>query len=96
MPMARISVTLLAHDGRQMALRCRPLTAPRGIPSPTELLFTSESGSDASFVQATPDYPSTVEDISGIVGRAAYEGVQADGLGRLDSSPKTVVGKSVR
>jgi hypothetical protein len=48
-----------------------------------KLLFTSESGSNASIVQATPDYPSTVEDISGIVGRAAYEGVQADSFGRL-------------
>jgi len=47
------------------------------------LLFTSESGSNASILQATPDYPSTVEDISGIVGRAAYEGVQADRFGRI-------------
>ena len=48
-----------------------------------KLLFTSESGSNASVLQATPDYPSSVEDISGIVGRAAYEGVQADRLGRI-------------
>lgn len=47
------------------------------------LLFTSESGSDASILQATLDVPSKVEDISGIVGRAAYEGVQADRWGRL-------------
>jgi hypothetical protein len=57
-----------------------------------KLLFTSESGGNASILQASPDYPSTVEDISGIVGRAAYEGVQADWFGRLilaeDSSGK--------
>src|SRR5882724_8869615 len=47
------------------------------------LLFTSESGSNASIMQATLDLPSKVEDISGIVGRAAYEGVQADHWGRL-------------
>jgi hypothetical protein len=47
------------------------------------LLFTSESGSNASILQATLDVPSKVEDISGIVGRAAYEGVQADHWGRL-------------
>jgi len=47
------------------------------------LLFTSESGSNASILQATLDVPSEVEDISGIVGRAAYEGVQADPWGRL-------------
>jgi Bacterial protein of unknown function (DUF839). len=47
------------------------------------LLFTSESGSNASVLQATLDVPSKVEDISGIVGRAAYEGLQADRWGRL-------------
>lgn len=48
-----------------------------------KLLFTSESGSNASIMQATPDFPSTVEDISGIVGRGGYEGVQSDRFGRL-------------
>ena len=48
-----------------------------------KLLFTSESPSNASILQASPDYPSNVEDISGIVGRAGYEGVQADRLGRI-------------
>jgi hypothetical protein len=48
-----------------------------------KLLFTSESGSNASIMQATPDFPSSVEDISGIVGRAGYEGVQSDRFGRL-------------
>ncbi len=47
------------------------------------LLFTSESGSNASIMQATLDVPSKVEDISGILGRGGYEGVQADRLGRL-------------
>ena len=47
------------------------------------LLFTSESGSNASVLEATLDVPSKVEDISGIVGRAAYEGLQADRWGRL-------------
>jgi hypothetical protein len=47
------------------------------------LLFTSESGSNASILQATPDFPSSVEDISGIIGRAGYEGVQSDRFGRL-------------
>jgi len=48
-----------------------------------KLLFTSESGSNASVVQATPDFPSTVEDISGILGRGGYEGIQSDREGRL-------------
>ncbi|HJZ65314.1 MAG TPA: hypothetical protein VKD70_13410 [Candidatus Acidoferrum sp.] len=47
------------------------------------LLFTSESGSNASVLQATLDVPSQVEDISGILGRGGYEGIQADTWGRL-------------
>jgi len=52
-------------------------------PFSNKLLFTSEDGSNASILQASPDYPSSVEDISGIVGRAAYEGLQADRWGRI-------------
>jgi len=47
------------------------------------LLFTTESGSNASVLQATLDVPSKVEDISGILGRGGYEGIQADHWGRL-------------
>lgn len=47
------------------------------------LLFTTESGSNASVLQATLDVPSKVEDISGILGRGGYEGIQADLWGRL-------------
>jgi hypothetical protein len=46
------------------------------------LLFTTES-SNASVLQATLDVPSKVEDISGILGRGGYEGIQADLWGRL-------------
>jgi hypothetical protein len=53
------------------------------FPFSHHLLFTSESGSNASVVQATLDVPSKVEDISGILGRAGYEGIQADHWGRL-------------
>jgi hypothetical protein len=52
-------------------------------PFSEKLLFTSESGSNASILQASLDYPSAVEDISGILGRGGYEGVQADRLGRI-------------
>jgi uncharacterized protein DUF839 len=47
------------------------------------LLFTTESGSNASVLQATLDFPSKVEDISGILGRGGYEGIQADLWGRI-------------
>jgi hypothetical protein len=48
------------------------------------LLFTSESGAATGGVwQATADFPSTVEDISGSLGRGGYEGIQADSFGNL-------------
>jgi hypothetical protein len=52
-------------------------------PFSNHLLFTSESGSNASVLQATLDVPSAVEDVSGFLGRAGYEGIQADRFGRL-------------
>jgi hypothetical protein len=52
-------------------------------PFAQRLLFTTESKNNASIMQATLDYPSTVEDISGILGRAGYEGVQNDSAGNL-------------
>jgi hypothetical protein len=75
-------VTLMATTD----LNDQPLPTIDGstwYPFSGHLLFTSESGSNASILQATLDVPSKVEDISGIVGRAAYEGVQADRWGRL-------------
>ena len=47
------------------------------------LLFTAELGSNGGVWQATPDFPSTVEDISGALGRGGYEGIQSDSFGRL-------------
>jgi hypothetical protein len=47
------------------------------------LLFTFEAGSNGGVWQATLDYPPTVEDISGVLGRAGYEAIQNDSLGNL-------------
>jgi hypothetical protein len=47
------------------------------------LLFTSENGTAGGVWQATLDVPSQVEDISGVLGRGGYEGIQADGDGNL-------------
>jgi hypothetical protein len=44
------------------------------------LLFTTEN-ENAPTYSATPGYPSTVEDISGALGRGGYEGVQNDSAG---------------
>jgi hypothetical protein len=41
------------------------------------LLFTTENTSAPTY-SATPGYPSTVEDVSGALGRGGYEGIQDD------------------
>jgi hypothetical protein len=49
------------------------------------LLFTGEFGGSVGggVWQATLDFPSVVEDISGVIGRGGYEGIQADSDGNL-------------
>jgi hypothetical protein len=46
------------------------------------LLFTTENSAAPTY-SATPDYPSTVTDISGALGRGGYEGIQNDGDGNI-------------
>jgi hypothetical protein len=46
------------------------------------LLFTTEN-SGAPTYAATPDYPSTVVDVSGALGRGGYEGIQDDSDGNV-------------
>jgi hypothetical protein len=46
------------------------------------LLFTTENTSKPTFA-ATPDYPSTVTDVSGALGRGGYEGIQDDSDGNI-------------
>src|SRR5437763_3863376 len=47
------------------------------------LLFTTESGGNASVPQATPDVNSVVEDVSWATGRGGYEGIQNDSAGNV-------------
>jgi hypothetical protein len=46
------------------------------------LLFTTENTAAPTYA-ATPDYPSTVEDVSGALGRGGYEGIQDDSDGNI-------------
>jgi len=46
------------------------------------LLFTTEN-TNAPTYSATPDYPSTVTDVSGALGRGGYEGIQNDSAGNI-------------
>ena len=52
-------------------------------PFAQRLLFTTESGSNESVLQATLSFPSTVQDVSGSLGRGAYEGIQNDSDGNV-------------
>src|SRR5262249_26707252 len=52
-------------------------------PFAERLLFTAEIGNKGGVWQATVDYPSTVEDMSSVFGRAGYEGIQNDSDGNL-------------
>jgi len=51
-------------------------------PFAQRLIFTPENTNDA-VLSATADYPSSITDVSGAVGRGGYEGVQVDPKGEL-------------
>src|SRR5262249_39658341 len=46
------------------------------------LLFTTESNTQPTYA-ATANYPSTVTDVSGALGRGGYEGIQDDSAGNI-------------
>ncbi|MFO1105093.1 MAG: DUF839 domain-containing protein [Amaricoccus sp.] len=52
-------------------------------PFAQRLLLTSEEGPEGGVWQATADFPSKVEALTGIIGQASYEGVQVDPTGAI-------------
>ena len=52
-------------------------------PFAERLLFSAELGANGGIWQATLDFPSQVEDISGATGRGGYEGIQTDITGQV-------------
>jgi hypothetical protein len=52
-------------------------------PFARRLLFSAELGASGGIWQATLDFPSEVEDISGALGRGGYEGMQVDAAGNV-------------
>ena len=75
-------ITLLATkdvDGKPVPV----IDGSTWYPFSQRLLFTAELGANGGVWQATPDFPSSVEDISGILGRGSYEAIQSDKFGRL-------------
>lgn len=51
-------------------------------PFSQRLLFTTENANAPTYA-ATANYPSTVEDVSGALGRGGYEGIQDDSAGNI-------------
>jgi hypothetical protein len=74
-------VTLMATDDTSGA----PIATIDGStwdPFSQRLILTTESPTKPTYA-ATAGYPSTVEDVSGALGRGGYEGVQDDSAGNL-------------
>jgi hypothetical protein len=74
-------VTLLAttdSNGNPIA----PIDGSTWDPWARRLLFTTEDGGAPTY-SATPNYASTVDDISGALGRGGYEGIQLDSAGEI-------------
>jgi hypothetical protein len=74
-------VTLLAHKDDTGA-QISTIDGSTWDPFAQRLLFTTESAGQPTY-SAIVDFPSTVHDISGSVGRGGYEGIQNDGDGNV-------------
>ena len=75
-------ITLFAFEDHNAV----PLPAFDGStwdPWAQRLLFTAELGANGGVWQSTLDFPPVVEDISGVLGRGGYEGIQNDSNGNL-------------
>jgi hypothetical protein len=75
-------VTLMAEKDAS-GIPLPPFDGITWYPFSQRLLLTAELGANGGVWQATLDVPSKVEDISGSLGRAGYEGIQADSSGNL-------------
>ncbi len=60
-----------------------PIDGSTWDPWAQRLLFTEENGANGGVWQSTLDFPPLVEEISGILGRGGYEGIQNDSDGNL-------------
>jgi hypothetical protein len=74
-------VTLLATTDSSGAA-IDTIDGSRWDPWARKLIFTTETVNAPTY-SATPDYPSTVTDVSGALGRGGYEGVALDSEGNI-------------
>lgn len=64
-------VTLLGEKDKNGA-PLLPIDGSAWYPFSQRLLFSAERGNQGGIYQATPDYPSVVEDLFGVMGRGGY------------------------
>ena len=74
-------VTLLAYQDEN-GKAIQPIDGSTWDPWAKKLLFTTEN-TNAPTYAAGADFPTTVEDLSGSLGRGGYEGIQDDGDGNI-------------
>ncbi len=75
-------VTLLAEK-EQNGDPLMTIDGSTWYPFSRKLLFSVEAGASGGIYQATPDFPSVVENLFGVMGRGGYEGMQADAAGNI-------------
>lgn len=75
-------VTLLAEKERN-GDPLRTIDGSTWYPFSRRLLFSIEGGTNGGIYQATPDFPSVVENLFGVLGRGGYEGMQTDHAGNI-------------
>ena len=91
-------VTVLANFESDGATPLPPIDGSTWYPWADRLLFSQEGDGSATggIWQATLDFPSEVENLLGVFGRAGYEGIQADSDGNIwlveDIGGSTVAG----
>jgi hypothetical protein len=94
-------ITLLATHEVDGVTPVPTIDGSTWYPFSERLLFSQEGNGTTSggIWQATPDYPSTLENLLGVMGRGGYEGIQADSDGNIwlveDIGGATVAGARV-
>ena len=78
-------VTVLATTEKDDTTSLPVIDGSTWYPFSDHLLFSQEGNGTTTggLWQATPDYPSTVENLTGIMGRGGFEGIQADRDGNI-------------
>jgi uncharacterized protein DUF839 len=76
-------ITLLTPVGDDGKTHFNSIDGSTWNPFTQTLLFTQERGTTGGVIEITPNWPSSVQTLYGILGRAGYEGIHPDNRGNL-------------